>query len=161
MGDTGIGLLERCVVLRERCGGDERVVVLERGAAGLLVYYGTRGELTSEAFGSAWRVSCVRLGEEREAVLVCALHGESSAGLADAIRSYFSQSDRSSRICSTSWMARAFPMPTRARMRAESCAGRRRVQSLRSPRYQKRPEPVGPGLVHLMVRHIGFEPMTF
>ena len=51
MGDTGIGLLERCVVLRERCGGDERVVVLERRAAGLLVYYGTRGELTSEAFG--------------------------------------------------------------------------------------------------------------
>lgn len=91
MGDMGIGLLERCVVLRERCGGDERVVVLERRAAGLLVYYGTRGELTSEAFGSAWRVSCVRLGEEREAGLVCALHGEPSAGLADAIRSYFSQ----------------------------------------------------------------------
>ena len=90
MGDTGIGLLERCVVLRERRGGDERVVVLERRAAGLLVYYGTRGEQTSEAFGSAWRVSCVRLGEEREAGLVCALHGESSA---DAIRSYFSQSD--------------------------------------------------------------------
>ena len=33
------------------------------------------------------------LGEEREAGLVCALHGESSAGLADAIRSYFSQGD--------------------------------------------------------------------
>ncbi|WP_333785578.1 hypothetical protein [Parolsenella catena] len=93
MGDTGIGLLERCVVLRERCGGDERVVVLERRAAGLLVYCGTRGEQTSEAFGSAWRVSCVRLGEEREVGLVCALHAESSAGLADAIRSYFSQSD--------------------------------------------------------------------
>lgn len=93
MGDTGIGLLDRCVVLRERCGGDERVVVLERRAAGLLVYYGTRGEQTSEAFGSAWRVSCVWLGEEREAGLVCALHGESSVGLADAIRSYFSQSD--------------------------------------------------------------------
>lgn len=92
MGELGIGCCEQGVVLSDEHGGDQRVVALGRGPQGTCVLYGTRGEQTRDAFGSAWRVSCVRMDDEGEKGLLRVIGGGSVgyAGLASGLAAYFS-----------------------------------------------------------------------
>lgn len=88
---AGIERLGRRMVLSGWREGDRRVVALERRASDVLVFYGTAGMRTGEAFGSEWRVSCARLGEEHVASLARALQNGADSCLVDALGAYFSQ----------------------------------------------------------------------
>ena len=88
---TGIERLGRRIVLSGWREEDRRVVAFERRVSDVLVFYGTAGMRTSEAFGSEWRVSCARLGEEHEASLARVLQNGGVSRLVDALGVYFSQ----------------------------------------------------------------------